>query len=146
MYALLIIWTLFIFVATCTKEVNAFVQRGEIAFDFTTEPKWLDLFQVLPSNPAKIELIGHAFMFMVLTLLLFTVIQRIGVVLSLATFYGIATEIAQLFFNRGGVWYDFVADSVGVVVGLCIYLAVKRITQDSGEKGYGSIVNKRPIG
>lgn len=127
MYFLLIIWIGFIFVATCTRDVHAFIQQGEIKFELTGQPQWLDFFQYFPTNASEFELFGHVFMFLLLTLLLLTVFQSKRFVVLLAIIYGLVTEIAQLFFNRGGVFYDFAADVIGVGIGLLVFAVLKTV-------------------
>ena len=43
------------------------------------------------------------------------------------TLLGGVIEIVQPYFNRSGEWLDFVADTVGVVLGACVGLVIKKV-------------------
>ncbi|MBM7570399.1 VanZ family protein [Aquibacillus albus] len=124
---LLFLWILFIFIGTCTKDVHAFLDKGEVEFVFTLQPELGGFVLFYPPHQFPvIDIFGHFIMFYILTALLLTVMQNIRVVVLLAISYGLLTEFLQFYFGRDGDIYDFIVDIIGVISYVSIYLVVHK--------------------
>ena len=74
----------------------------------------------------------HELMFSALTMAgLLAYPKRIKMVVGGLVFYGGLMEVLQslLTTTRHGDWFDWLADSVGIAMGLCAYLAGQKLTK-----------------
>ncbi len=74
----------------------------------------------------------HGLMFSALTMAgLLAYPKRIKMVVGGLVFYGGLMEVLQslLTTTRHGDWFDWLADSVGIAMGLCAYLAGQKLTK-----------------
>lgn len=122
---LLAIWTIVMFILTCTNDVYR-LREGEIAFSINLNPHWSDLFTLYPlSEVSRVEFIGHFFMFFILTAILIGVFNRIVGAVVVSSLYALGTELLQPFFSRGAEGVDLLADMVGVAAFIILYGVVK---------------------
>ncbi|WP_461176421.1 VanZ family protein [Virgibacillus ainsalahensis] len=118
---LLILWIIFIFIATCTQDVHAFLAHGNIHFNFTLNPDWDGFLQFYPlAYASKFEFFGHVLMFFVFTCLLRDLLKHYQHVILLSINYAFLTEFIQVYFGRGADFYDVIADVVGVFLAVGI--------------------------
>jgi VanZ family protein len=74
----------------------------------------------------------HGLMFATLTMAgLLAYPQRVKTVVGGLVFYGGLMEVLQstLTTTRHGDWFDWLADSVGIAMGLCAYLVGQKLTK-----------------
>ncbi|SIS42561.1 VanZ family protein [Salimicrobium flavidum] len=126
-------WLLLIFVGTCTENLDAFLFEGEVRFDFTSVPDWTDIGMLGPESHIRVrDVVGHYFMFSILTLLIYFVRRSLGSTLFIVSGFAVLTEIAQRFFARGTELYDLIANFIGISVTLLtIWVIVLRLRRPS---------------
>lgn len=133
---LLILWIIAILIGTCTKNVHALLKRGEIGFDFVSEPQWSGAFSFYPlSEISKLETVGHFLMFFVLTALLLGVSGKPITAGVIAFSFGIMIEFIQPYFTRGADIYDVLADLLGVIASVVVFLICKRVARENWGNG-----------
>ncbi|OZU88063.1 hypothetical protein CIL03_13090 [Virgibacillus indicus] len=117
------------FIGTCTEDVHALLNNGDISFVFTLSPAWGNMFIVYPiGSISTFEFAGHFTMFFVLTYLLKAIFINNGYIIAAVVTIAMATEIMQVFFGRGAELYDLLADVSGaiVVLGTAYWIGVFR--------------------
>ncbi|MCT2534188.1 VanZ family protein [Aquibacillus koreensis] len=119
---LLLIWIVIILIATCTNDVSALIERGEIQFSIDTTPDFSGFFQLsLQQSTSVFELGGHACIFFVLTMLFLYVTKEIVAAIMCSIVFAIITEMIQPFFGRGAELLDLLAYFFGIGLYMVLY-------------------------
>ncbi|WP_339226829.1 VanZ family protein [Oceanobacillus sp. FSL K6-2867] len=130
---LVILWMVFIFIATCTNDVHAFIHEFSVSFTFQPKPAWQDFTLLYPIEQiSEFEVAAHFLMFFGLTLLLVDIKVRLRTTILISISYAILTEFLQMYFNRSAELYDIVANVLGIMVAVCI-VGVYRVVSRHGE-------------
>ncbi|MCC3648525.1 VanZ family protein [Cytobacillus oceanisediminis] len=131
----LLFWCTVIFISTCSASLETFLESGIINFNWTGNPSYSDFFNPMPVSPSLVFLLrklGHAFVFFILTVVLFSMKGNLLYSGLSAFFFAVSTEILQLFFARDGRLFDVAFDSLGIVLAL-ILLAVIYMSKTRAE-------------
>jgi VanZ family protein len=132
-WMMFILWAGLIFLFTCSESLEEFILKGEISFQWNSQPKMSEFLYPLPAVPNEAFIsrkLGHAMSFFILTIFGYCRFSIRNLV-SLCFLYAILTEVLQLFFQRGGRLFDIGFDSMGI---LLAFVFLKGLSQ-STEKG-----------
>ncbi|MEH7332788.1 VanZ family protein [Neobacillus drentensis] len=120
---LILIWTISIFVFTCTANFSELLASGAVHFEWDAHPQFMELLEPLPVSINMdfiIQKIGHLTAFFILALLLQTKLRSKFEVFIFAASYAILTEFLQLYFTRDGRLFDIEIDSAGILLSIAI--------------------------
>jgi VanZ family protein len=121
-----LLWSLWLFICTCTASVEKLLYHFDVKFNFTRHPHWEQLVIVddWHNRVIIVQKIGHFSGFFILSLIL-----SIGAPTKRGLYFCIGfavfTEIAQLYFNRDGGILDMFIDAAGI---LCAYGIAKGLS------------------
>lgn len=113
---LTIIWTIALFIFTCSVNFRLLIEQQYVHFVFNTSPPWHELLELdLDFNDSDwiLRKIGHFVGFGILFLLASNFGKYKSAFLY-CVLYAMLTEVLQLFFFRGGRIYDVINDSAGI--------------------------------
>jgi VanZ family protein len=130
----LLIWAGLIFLLTCTESMEQLLQQGMITFTWRKFPNWDEFWYPLPTTLDATFIsrkLGHSLSFFILSLLILFVTLSKQKMLVISLFYSIATEVLQLFFNRGGRLFDIGFDGLGVAAALIIVISIPLVQEKS---------------
>ncbi|MBT2700758.1 VanZ family protein [Bacillus sp. ISL-40] len=114
----ILLWAAAILILTCTADFSKLMASGEVRFEWVGHPNFSDLLFPLPlelSRDFLLQKCGHAFAFLILTLLLQTKFHSKAFILILAISFALLTEILQLYFTRDGRMFDIGFDLIGIL-------------------------------
>ena len=84
----------------------------------------------MPASPSLafwLRKLGHAFVFLILTVALFLLKGNLTFSGLSAFSFAVSTEILQLFFTRDGRLFDVAFDSFGIVLALLLLVVMLRL-------------------
>jgi VanZ family protein len=122
-FILVLIWTVLIFIFTCSVRLEDLYENFTIMFRFQPKP---DLNEILLSLPKSVgadfvlRKIGHGLCFFIFTILLARIINNKWAVFIISFLYAGLTEVFQLFFYRDGRLFDIGFDTMGIIIAMII--------------------------
>lgn len=129
-FLLVSFWAGLLFLFTCTSDLNALLQHQKIDFQWRANPSLMDFFLPIPIVPDDLFIatkIGHILSFLLFSILLYLSSNSLRTMVILCTFYAGATEFLQLYFQRGGRFYDVGFDIVGMILATLMIMTSKKI-------------------
>lgn len=124
---LLAIWTIAVFLMTCTTRFEWGKGKMLIYFSWTSQPDLTDFFLGPPAELTEtfiLQKIGHIIAFTILAILLMSQVNAVKTLLYSFSF-GIFTEILQLYVSRGGRLYDTGFDLIGIILGMSLAASIR---------------------
>jgi VanZ family protein len=115
---ILLIYGLFIFILTCTRDLRGLYIDLTPTFQWVAQPNYLVFFELQYPfhNPGYIvQKVGHIAAFFLLAAILYWAVKQLSVVFIVAVTYALFTEVAQLYFSRTGNLLDVGYDILGVL-------------------------------
>jgi VanZ family protein len=119
----LICWAGLIFLFTCTESLEQVMYQRVISFKWSLPTNMIEFLYPLPTRlevPFLTRKMGHALSFFIFSILLYSTFLSKKKMVAISLFYAVATEVLQLFFQRGGRLFDIGFDGIGILVGLLI--------------------------
>ncbi|WP_303049486.1 VanZ family protein [Bacillus sp. Marseille-Q1617] len=120
-----------IFIFTCTESLNRLYRERIPHFKWNSNPDYSAFFDFTSYSFTSYAYIfqktGHALAFFLLALIVFVVVNRIGVTLLISFSYALFTETAQLFFHRTGCLVDVGYDMAGAFVFMVVLFLMNAI-------------------
>ncbi|WP_227938683.1 VanZ family protein [Alkalihalobacillus deserti] len=117
-------WMLLILVFSINSNFKGLIKQGDLAFSFTSNPDFSNLFVFYQFNSSLIivQKAGHFLAFVLLTIFLIFCFSSLHKVFFIGLAYGLATEMIQPFFHRDGRILDVIINWSGVF--LCVFVFV----------------------
>ncbi|WP_216830383.1 VanZ family protein [Alkalihalobacterium elongatum] len=130
-FLLLMMWIYLIIILTCTKDFSGLLRGETFYFQWNNQPDFTQFFNISiymsPSVPFMMQKAGHFVCFFILAFLLIEVCKSIRVTLLIGLFLAAATELAQPFFYREGLFVDIMINSLGVFTYVLIFAIVRAL-------------------
>ncbi|WP_231574920.1 VanZ family protein [Paenibacillus sp. FSL R7-0273] len=134
---MLFLWGIVLFIFTCAAD-SSFWSKGVMPyFNLTPDPDFYNLLQ-MDIRYTKLFItrkIGHFVGFAIFGMLLYRINKSYIKSIVWSIVFAVSTEIFQLYFGRDGRIYDMVNDSAGIVAGMIVIAAFKRLTKTAGLEG-----------